>query len=121
MKAVLVASILAAGVAGPAAAQEAAPGYTVLKADVRIQSSRHVTDIRRADADTFLLKAGANRWYKAEANTNCAKGVPEQDPVRLDVGPQGQIDVHSQIFLTGGRVCNIEKLDLIAPPVRARG
>lgn len=123
MKVLFVIAALAA-FSAPAFADQQQPDaeqtpvtFNVIESDVRVPfADVRVRDYQVARDDSLILRAGANRWYRATIWEPCASDLRwAWDRIGLDTHPSGSLDKFSTVIVRGRR-CPIRTLDRIERP-----
>lgn len=91
--------------------------FNVIESDVRVPfADVRVRDYQVARDDSLILRAGANRWYRATIWEPCASDLRwAWDRIGLDTTPSGTLDKFSTVIVRGRR-CPIRTLDRIERP-----
>lgn len=98
-------------------AEQAPVAFNVIESDVRVPfADVRVRDYQVARDDSLILRAGANRWYRATIWEPCASDLRwAWDRIGLDTTPSGTLDKFSTVIVRGRR-CPIRTLDRIERP-----
>lgn len=97
--------------------EQAPVAFNVIETDVRVPfADVRVRDYQVARDDSLILRAGANRWYRATIWEPCASDLRwAWDRIGLDTTPSGTLDKFSTVIVRGRR-CPIRTLDRIERP-----
>ena len=98
--------------------QEETPiAFTVIESDVSVPfASVRIRDYEIGRDNSLILRAGANRWYRATIWEPCASDLRwAYDRIGLDTHPGGALDKFSTVIVRGRR-CPIRTLDRIERP-----
>lgn len=121
MKVLLTLAMLAAlstsAFAEPPDAEEPAPVFNIIEADASLPFSNHrIQSFHVARDNSLILRAGANRWYRATVWAPCAHDLRwAHENIALDTRPNGTLDRFSAVVVRGQR-CPIRTLDRIDRP-----
>lgn len=98
--------------------QEQTPvSFNVIESDVTVPFANvRIRDYEIGRDNSLILRAGANRWYRATIWEPCASDLRwAYDRVGLDTHPSGTLDKFSTVIVRGRR-CPIRTLDRIERP-----
>ena len=91
--------------------------FNVIEEDVRVYfADTRLRDYQVGRDDSLLLRAGANRWYRATVWEPCASDLRwAYNAIGFDLRPSGTLDKFSSVIVRGNR-CAIRTLDRIERP-----
>jgi len=122
MKALLALAALAAlstsafAEEAPAPAENAAPQFTVIEEDARLPFSTQVIRGFQVGKDNSLIvRAGANRYYRAVLWEPCRRDLRWDDRFALGTSVGGTMDRFSTVYVDGNR-CHLQSFDQIEEP-----
>lgn len=95
-----------------ASLSDEAPRYRVLEADVSIPATQSVNGYEIIDANTILLRVGANRLYAAELSGSCGRAARLNWNIGVETFGGGRIDRDARIVVDGRR-CAIQSLSRV--------
>ncbi len=92
--------------------------FQIIQEGAAIDSVMSVTSVQRYGPGTVLIRANANRWYKAEVKPECARSAVGRTGggYPLETTADGRVDTFTRVVFDDLHKCLIQKLDRIETP-----